>query len=318
MKAEKWFKHPIGILLSSCLATLLWGSAVPLIKLSYERLEIGKNDIYSQFLFAGYRFALAGLLLFAVALWMTPSSGKIGFWRLSRLALIQTFLQYVFFYIGVMNSSGIQGAIISGSASFFQMLMAHWMYRNEPFNRSKMFGLALGFLGVFAVGFQKSGMHFQFGPGEICLLLSTIFGAFGNILARHESRTTSVLDVTAKQMLLGGLGLVAVGASQTGLLPFHMDMQSILMLIYLAVLSACAFALWNSVMKYNQVGKVSMYLFLIPVFGVILSALLLGEVISVWVIAALACVVSGIVIVNRAHNIRASSQSANLKSMENI
>jgi drug/metabolite transporter (DMT)-like permease len=70
------------------------------------------------------------------------------------------------------------------------------------------------------------------------------------------------------------------------------------MLIYLSLLSAIGFILWNNVMKYNQVGKVSMYLFLVPVFGVFLSSILLNEVLSYLVFIGLACVTAGIIIVN--------------------
>jgi drug/metabolite transporter (DMT)-like permease len=51
-------------------------------------------------------------------------------------------------------------------------------------------------------------------------------------------------------------------------------------------------------MKYNQVGKVSMYLFLVPVFGVILSSIMLNEVLSYLVFIGLIMVTSGIIIVN--------------------
>jgi drug/metabolite transporter (DMT)-like permease len=311
VKAKRWFTHPAGIMISSLLATLLWGSAVPFVKLSYVRLQITKSDVFEQLLFAGYRFALAGLLLYLllqVISWNQARQGKVvtvrheklGVWRLSRIALVQTFLQYVFFYIGLMHSSGIQGAIISGSASFFQMLFAHAIYRNEPFTRGKIVGLLLGFAGVFAVGFaQGGGLHFQFGFGEFCLLLSAAFGAFGNVLARHESGKVSVLELTAKQMMLGGIGLAAIGVVNRGWMPFHFDIVTGVIFFYLAIVSAGAFGLWNMVMKFNQVGKVSMYLFLIPVFGVILSSFILGEAIHLGVLFALASVVSGIIIVNR-------------------
>ena len=42
-------------------------------------------------------------------------------------------------------------------------------------------------------------------------------------------------------------------------------------------------------MKYNKVGKVSMYMFFIPVFGVLLSSMILGEAIHSFVLLGLAC-----------------------------
>lgn len=49
------------------------------------------------------------------------------------------------------------------------------------------------------------------------------------------------------------------------------------MVVYLAVVSAVAYSLWGILLKYNPVSKVAVFGFMNPVFGVILSALLLGE-----------------------------------------
>lgn len=80
---------------------------------------------------------------------------------------------------------------------------------------------------------------------------------------------------------------------------FSFTSSAFMMLIYLSFLSAAGFILWNNVMKYNKVGKVSIFLFLIPVFGVLLSSLLLHEPIHLFVLVGLVFVASGIAIVNR-------------------
>jgi drug/metabolite transporter (DMT)-like permease len=73
-----------------------------------------------------------------------------------------------------------------------------------------------------------------------------------------------------------------------------------LLLLYLAALSATAFALWGVLLKYNRVSTVSVYFFLIPVFGAALSALFLGESLWAWKnLAALALVSLGIGWVNQ-------------------
>jgi len=54
------------------------------------------------------------------------------------------------------------------------------------------------------------------------------------------------------------------------------------LLLYMAILSAVAFALWAALLKHNRVGMVSVFNFLIPVFGALLSALFLGEEILAW------------------------------------
>lgn len=316
MKAEKWFTHPVGLTVSALVSTLLWGSAMPAIKIGYAELNIQSSQMFEQWVFAGYRFTLAGLMLVFFAKLLERSTKEIrdeggtapskpltwgkSWLRVTRLASIQTLLQYLFFYIGLSLSTGMQGAIITGATSFFQMVVARLMDRSERFTMNKTMGLLLGFGGVAIVTFTQGGLHMELGLGELCLILSAFFGGFGNVLAKHEARELPVLWLTGRQMFLGGVVLMIIGAARVGFTPFQWELRSMLLLFYLAFLSAAGFGLWNLIMKYNRVGKVSMFLFLIPVFGVCLSVLLLGEQFNQWILLALVLVAAGILVVNLA------------------
>jgi drug/metabolite transporter (DMT)-like permease len=75
----------------------------------------------------------------------------------------------------------------------------------------------------------------------------------------------------------------------------------VLLLIYLALLSAVAYSLWGILLKYNPVSKVTVFSFTTPVFGVLLSMLLLTESSGVGIlnlISALLLVALGIFILN--------------------
>ena len=79
-----------------------------------------------------------------------------------------------------------------------------------------------------------------------------------------------------------------------------MMVPGLAMLVYLALVSAVAYSLWGILLKYNPVSKVAVFGFMNPVFGVILSAILLkeGDSVGVMCVAALALVCVGIYIVN--------------------
>ncbi len=301
MSAKTFFTHPLGILVSAVGATFLWGSAIPFIKLSYAELSIGKDDLFEQLLFAGYRFVGAAIM---IMLFMKLFGRTIRYQRGSMLGILrvsaaQTFFQYLFFYVGVSLSTGIQGSIISGTTTFFQIVIAYFLFKGDTINSRKLIGLVIGFLGVIIVNVGKGDLTLQFGIGEWLVLIAMFFGGLGNVLAKSEAAKMEIMYLTAYQMLIGGLGLFVIGAAKSGLMPFTFTFSSFSMLVYLAVVSAVSFVVWNSVMKYNQVGKVSIYLFLIPVFGVFLSTFILGEQLSILVFAALSLVAVGIVIVNR-------------------
>ena len=78
--------------------------------------------------------------------------------------------------------------------------------------------------------------------------------------------------------------------------------KGIMMLIYMALISSVAYSLWSVLLKYNPVSRISVFGFMNPVFGVILSALLLGETeqaLSINAVIALVLICTGIIIVNK-------------------
>jgi len=305
---ERWsgkafFTNPYGVAASAVVCAALWGSAFPAIKRSYDMLDIRSDDTAELLWFAGLRFLLAALMILAFAAYM--ARGKAGLRAatvpsLLRIGVFQTFLQYVLFYVGMSLSTGMQGAVISGTTSFFQMLFAHFFYADDKLNARKVGGLFAGFLGVVAVNLTQGAVELRFGVGEACLLFAMAAAGLGNLFARDGSASMPVAYLTGYQMLFGAVGLLAAGAAAGG--GWHrleFTLASAGLLAYLAFLSAAGFVLWNTIMKYNRVGNVSMYLFLIPVFGVLLSALLLGETLHRFILIGLALVAGGIAFVHR-------------------
>ncbi len=109
--------------------------------------------------------------------------------QLVQIGLFQTFLQYICFYIGMSYSSGIEGAIISGTSSFFQILLAHFLYKDDALNMRKIIGVSIGFCGVVLVNVPSDGsLSFHFGIGSLLLLSAAMLYSYGNILAKEGSK----------------------------------------------------------------------------------------------------------------------------------
>jgi drug/metabolite transporter (DMT)-like permease len=304
MHAKSFFTHPLGIVVGSVGATLLWGSAYPTLKRSYEELGIDGTDWFEQLLFAGYRFTLAGLLIFLfMLLKREPLQFRQGSSKaILSLALVQTVLQYMFFYTGLSHSSGVFGAVISGTITFFSIIFVHFADPGDRIVRRKAAGLLLGFVGLLLLAIPKGmelGWHHAFGSGELLLLGAALFAGYGNLLSKRAVSRFSVTYVNGYQMVLGGLALIVIGGVVEGFAPFQWTSTAVVLLFYSAVISSAGFVLWNYVMKYNSVGSTASFLFLTPVFGVIMSAIFLNEEVGFMVTASLTAVCCGIVLVNR-------------------
>ena len=203
-------------------------------------LDIRANEIGEQMLFAGYRFLLAGIfvLIFFQLMKKNMRLKREKILPVIKIGTFQTFLQYVFFYIGLSLSTGIQGSIIAGTTSFFQMLIAHFMYSDDKLSNYKITGLIVGFSGVVIVNLSEGELKLDFGFGEILLLLAMFVSGFGNILAKEGAKKMDVGYLTAYQMIFGAVGLLLLGIFQAGPFPFRFTVRSFFVLIYLAFLSA--------------------------------------------------------------------------------
>lgn len=294
-------QDPAVVCALALLCCALWGSAFPCIKLGYAWLDIEGTG--SQILFAGYRFFLSGIFTFIIGCvverrFLTLKSDS--FWPVFRQGLLQTTLQYVFFYIGLAHATGAKSSIINASQGFVAIIASHFMLKSEKMTWKKAAGCVLGFAGVVAVNLSPGAWGTGFSvAGEGMILVCTIVYGISMVTLKMISDAESPMTITAYQTLMGGALLVGIGLVTGGSVE-GFDIKSILLLIYMALLSTAAFSIWTILMKYNPVGRVAIYTFTIPIFGVALSGMILGEkVFEIKNLIALVLVSAGIVLVNR-------------------
>ena len=290
------------------IACLLWGSAFSMIKLGYRFLSIGGTA--DQILFAGLRFTLAGILTVVIGKGIFKGSflpKRSALPCVAWLALFQTILQYTLFYVSLAHLSGVRGSIINGTGTFWAILVACLIFKQEQLTARKLAGCAIGFLGILLV--NLSGLHAgaSFSVlGDGFMILSTIASSVSAALLRQFGSREAPYLLSGGPFFFGGLILTAAGWIAGGRFG-AVTMQGIGILIYLALVSAVAYGLWALLLAHNPVSKVQIYFFVTPVAGVFLSAWLLGEKNQAlgWpALLALICVSLGIYIVNRPSRIK--------------
>jgi drug/metabolite transporter (DMT)-like permease len=312
--------HPVFsqrkvVLLLATFTCLLWGSSYPAIKNGYAMFAIDPSDIPSKMVFAGYRFLFAGLLLLMMALLMRRDGLKLTKARLIEygvLGLTQTSIMYMFFYIGLSHTSGMKSSIMNATGTFFSVLLAHFIYRNERLSFNKALGCLIGFAGVMVVNFNQDLLDFSFSLlGEGFVVIAAFIQSAATIYGKKLSQKVDSVVLTGYQLAIGGAILVVVGYAMGGVLTGFTWASSSL-LLYMILLSAVSFAIWTVLLKYNPVGAVTVFNFSIPIFGTALSALFLGESVWAWKnVFALVLVCGGIWMVTR--EVGRSNESAPAK-----
>lgn len=292
-------KFAVVVLLAT-ICDLLWGSAFPCIKLGYKFFNISSDDSASQIFFAGLRFTLAGLLViifmsFVKRRFLVPRSMKT-FGRISLLSCFQTILQYILFYIGLAHTNGVKGSIIEASNVFIAIFVASLIFKQEKLTTKKLIGSLIGFIGVVIINLK--GLTFDLNIGDMCVFMSTFAYAVSSVLLKRYSTEEDTVMMSGYQFLFGGIIMTLIGLLMGGKLTVFTS-QGIVLLVYLAFISAMAYSLWAILLTYNPISKVAVMGFLNPVFGVILSAIILneGDIINLRSIVALILVCVGICVV---------------------
>lgn len=278
MDAKVLFTGKRNVIFFALMMYFLWGSAFPSVKLGYQLLSITPSDFAGQLIFAGSRFFLAGaILLLGVLLIGKKVSGiaRNDFFCVIVLGLLMTMLQYIFFYAGLAHTSGVKASILTGTSTFFSVLLAHLFFTNERLTLPILMGCSIGFLGVIIVSFQE-GLAFSLSLGESFIIIAAFILALGGIFGKFLSLRVDPTVMTGWQLCIGGGVLFVIGIVCGGTIPTY-TVNSAMLMLYLVFISAAAFSLMALLLKYNPVGMVTVFNFSTPVFGAVLSGIFLGD-----------------------------------------
>lgn len=281
--------------------TLLWGSAYPLIKIGFLEFGIRNEDNISKCLFAGTRFAISGfgiLLLYSIL----PIKGKkfsaAGFIMSMAYGIITTSLQYCFTYIGLSNVTGARGTILDQSGVFLIIIASGIFFKSERLTTRKLAGCFIGFGGIVLMNLKGLGTGENFCFGDGMMLLASFCMTIGAILSKFILQDTDAMFMVGVGQMTGGVIMTAVSLILGGRMSLS-STNSKLILAALCIISAAAYVLSNQLIKYNSLSKVSSYNLLIPVFGTMMSGLMLSENVVTFVnLLALLLVSLGIYICN--------------------
>ena len=139
-ESKKIYTNTFFVAAAAILCCALWGSATPFIKIGYE-LILPNRNVPSTLLFAGVRFTLAGIitvLIYSIGRRKILFPKKENFDKVAKIGAVQTVLQYIFFYVGLANTTGVKGTILSGSSTFFAIIVSSLIFRLEKLTVKKI------------------------------------------------------------------------------------------------------------------------------------------------------------------------------------
>lgn len=268
-------RKQVEIALLAIVACLLWSTAFVGLKIALTGMK--------PLALAGLRFFAAGLtvLLFSGS-WKKISGMNRGQWKNAlRVGFFQTFLLYGFFHIGMTFVSGALGAIIIGASPLIAALTAHWMVPDDKLSLRKALMISTGISGIVLISlgrhpWEMSGLIELF--GILLLVASSFASSFGNVFISKDL-TLPPLLMNGVQLSAGGLGLLLVSLIMEGPPVFPKTPSFYWAFAWLVFISSTGFSIWFYLLKQPgvKVSELNFWKFILPVFGAILSWIILPD-----------------------------------------
>jgi drug/metabolite transporter (DMT)-like permease len=271
---------------------MLFGANAVAIKISLEGLGV--------FTSAGIRFGVASI---TIVLWAKITGRSL---KIKKEQIIQLFvISFVFtiqlscFYLGLSKSNASRGTLLANIQPFFTLFLAHFFIPGDQITKRKILGILMGFAGVAFVFLEKKGVTSDFNTGDLMILTAAFLWACNAVYTKRIISAFQPFQMALFPMFFS-VPLFFLG----GMLWDHhmiasLNAKVIGAMVYQSwVTASFAFVVWMSLLqKYGAVALHS-FIFIMPVTGVLLGGLILGEPITVNILIALVLIVAGILIIH--------------------
>lgn len=273
-------------------AMAVWGLNVSAVKVL--------TGVLDPIVVAAVRMVVALVALTVIFVWKRHGLAWLT-WRrglgLVVCAVLMVYANQILFVEGLLRTTATNGALIMALSPLFSALLAAIAFR-EPLTLPRILGVVLGFGGVAAVVLSHPGAGLsRAGVGDLLLVASVLSFAAGGTLVQRMARQLPTLTISWAIYAVGAL-LLAVhaglwSAAQASAVAVPDAWQWALILFSGVFATALSNLVWNHAIGRIGVARTSVFLYLVPVFGIFFAALVLGERLTAWHFVGFLAVVAG-------------------------
>jgi drug/metabolite transporter (DMT)-like permease len=273
----------------------MWGS-------SYLFIKIGVGSVPPLTLIAGrLTLGAAFLLLVVVLARQEPPRSARMYGHLFVMALVNIVIPFVLITYGEQSIDSALASILTATVPLTVIVLAPLFLPDERVTLPKIAGLAVGFTGVILlVAPDLANLGDADLRGELMLLGAAVAYGVGNVYSRRNVHGLRPMIPALFQVSFAALLVVPVALVVDR--PFA-DVQptpeALFSIAWLGILgSGVAYLAYFTVLRAWGATRTSMVAYLLPVVGIALGALVLGDPITLNRIGGTALVIGGIAIVN--------------------
>lgn len=268
------------------LITAIWGT-------NFVVIHLGLREISPQVL-CWVRFLLASFpMIFFVKCPQVPLK------EIAVFSFVMFILQFTFLFTAmrVGMTAGI-ASLLMQTQIFFTIFLA-FLFLGEKTNRWQIVAAMVSFLGITLVGINL-GNNISF-SGFILTLVAAGSWSIGNLRSKKMGKTNMLALVIWGSFLawppLLLISFLFDGKDQIIYSLSHLSWSSVFSIIYIVYPSTLfAFSGWSWLLSKYPATMVAPFTLLVPIFGILSSAIFLGEPLESWKLTAAILVISGLCI----------------------
>lgn len=248
---------------------------------------------------AALRALLGGVALAAVAVVQRrPLPRSVGHWGTTGvLGLVNVSLAFAAMFAGIAGLATGTAAVLANAQPLLILLPAWWLYGEQVSARAGL-ALALGFGGLLVVAVPGGG-----GSGALLSLLAAAAVTAGTLMVRRLDGV-DVVVVSAAHLLFGGFVLAGVAAAVEGVPDISWTPRFLAVLAFLGLIGTAATTLaWFVETQRCPLSSLTPWMFLVPVFGLLIGFAVLGERPDAWTISGIALVLFSMRVALRQDNV---------------
>ena len=233
--------------------------------------------------FAGLRALLGGAaLLGLMAVLRRPLLPPRRSWPwIAAVALTATTISFGAMFLSPGRTGAGIASVLGNTQPVIVPVLAA-LFLGERMTRGKWAALVLGMAGVTLIALPALSGADAYGATGAALALAASGGlAVSNIIVKRMQPQIDVLALTGWQLVAGSLPLFATSVAFEGDVPVVWNATFVSLLLFLALIgTALATAVWYWLIRRDDLGRLTMFFFLVPVFGLGIAALVFGEGVS--------------------------------------
>jgi len=283
---------PISAMVFTIFLCVIFGSNTVAVKITFFGLGV--------FTTAALRFGFAAAAIF---LWarLTGRSIVLKKGQIHQVLIFSALftVQLSLFYLGLSKSNASRGALLSNLLPFFILFLAHFFIPGERITRRKFFGILLGFTGVVFMFLDEHAVHAGFFAGDLIILGAVTVWSCATVYLKRVIHTFNPFQVVLYSTLFSVPIFLMEALLWDKAMVINLDAPVIGALAYQSLISASfGFVAWNTMLKKYGAVALHSFMFIMPISGVALGGLVLGEPITIKILLALVFIVFGILVVH--------------------